>query len=561
MISGRCAGRGLFRTWRLRDTVCRGGHDLGRYLKASILPLVIALSLWAMWPPLLPGWSNTKSDRVPGGRTSLNNNAKYTIRVHPGSLYLPNVIPENATKPIEGIAKVATKFEKLYPDTRIEFVGAPPQREWLVTQLSSGQAPDIIQVNVEDVWQDIQKNWYVPLDEYLEAPNPFVKAGQPGSVKWNDMWKYPVPTEGTRAPDDKMYCIVLDMIETGIYYNKDIFKKLNLDVPKDWVEFLKVQEKVKEAGYTPLLVDRNCIADWGVDLVFDQVYHDLRPLLDMQFEKSRGEYLKGYLDWDEIIFLHQKGFFQPGDPRWPEVWRILKKWRPYMAKDLTSTDFVKEFFTQRAPMYWMHSHLVSKLVRDPDLKFQWGVFYLPPIPKNYCKYAGTTNEMAVIGGSGTQYHVTNSSISDTDPKLPFQHRIDTSERLKRVVAWLQFLTLPENAETVVNESTALLPNIKGATPHEELLPFDHFLQQHYSMTKWFYTFDLQFDEVLTRMLELYLNGDMSEDEFLNWMERDIQAGSDTIMRRKAPDLSEFQKIWDERAEMRKQFQGLPDAAK
>jgi len=30
-------------------------------------------------------------------------------------------------------------------------------REWLVTQLSSGAAPDVIQINVEDVWQDIQK--------------------------------------------------------------------------------------------------------------------------------------------------------------------------------------------------------------------------------------------------------------------------------------------------------------------------------------------------------------------------------------------------------------------
>lgn len=514
-----------------------------------------------MWPLVPPGWSKTESSLVPGGRVSLNPRATHVLRVHPGALYLPNVIPENATKPIQGISHVATRFEKLYPDTRIEFVGAPPQREWLVTQLSSGQAPDIIQVNVEDVWQDVQKNWYIPLDQYLEAPNPFIEPGQPGSARWNDLWKYPIPTEGTRAPNGKMYCIVLDMIETGIYYNKDIFRALDLRVPNDWIEFLEVQKKVQEAGYTPLLVDRTCIADWGVDLIFDQVYHDLRPLLDLQFEQSRGEYLKGYLDWDEIIFLHRKGFFQPGDPRWPEVWRILKQWRPYMAKDLTSTDFVKEFVTQKAPMYWMHSHLVSKLVRDRDREFEWGIFYLPPIPRQYCRFAGHTDEMAVIGGSGTQYNVTNSAISDTSPALPFEQRIEQSERLKRVIAWLQFLTVPKNARTVVNEVVALLPNVKGASPHAELLPFDQFLQQHYSMTKWMYTFDLQFQEVLQRTLELYLNGELSEEEFFAWLERNIQAGSSNIMRRKSPDLSRFEEIWQQRAEMRSTMEGLPDAAR
>ena len=44
--------------------------------------------------------------------------------------------------------------------------------------------------------------------------------------------KYPC-TSGTMAPDGHMYCIVLDMIETGIYYNKDLFDQLKLSVPRD----------------------------------------------------------------------------------------------------------------------------------------------------------------------------------------------------------------------------------------------------------------------------------------------------------------------------------------
>ena len=50
------------------------------------------------------------------------------------------------------------------------------------------------------------------------------------------------------------------------------------------------------------------LADWGVDLLFEQMYGELRDLLDLDYDPRRGEYLHGYLDWDEIIFLHQQGF-------------------------------------------------------------------------------------------------------------------------------------------------------------------------------------------------------------------------------------------------------------
>jgi raffinose/stachyose/melibiose transport system substrate-binding protein len=471
-------------------------------------------------------------------------------------MYLPGMIPENATRPINGMNRVAQAFEERFPDTRIEVVGvAAESREWLVTQLVSGQAPDVIQINVEDVWQDIHKGWYVQLDKYLDSPNPFTERGQPGSEKWWDVFKYPIPTRGTMAPDGHMYCIVLDMIETGIFYNKSLFAKLGLREPRDWEEFLAVQKAVKDNGYTPMLVDRRCIADWGVDLMFDQVYGDLRDLLDLNYDPRRGEYLHGYLDWDELIFLHRKGFFSSKDPRWLEVWRILKSWRPYMSQDLnpTGTDFVKSFSTEEGAMFWSTSMTVNRLVADPDRSFDFGIFYLPPVPSSYSKFARGRN-MCVIGGSGMQYCVTKTSFADTgDP--------DTSERLKRVIAFLQFLTTPANCDAVVNEQIALLPNVKGVDPHPELMPFDGFLQRNYSMTKWLFTFDNQWNEVLSRMLEMYLNDGLDDLQFAKVLEQDLNRATRRIEKRKSLDIGKFEAVWESRAALRKQFHGLPDDAK
>jgi len=40
--------------------------------------------------------------------------------------------------------------------------------------------------------------------------------------------------------------------ETGVYYNKDIFKKYGIDVPTTWSEFEKVADTLKSDGVTPL---------------------------------------------------------------------------------------------------------------------------------------------------------------------------------------------------------------------------------------------------------------------------------------------------------------------
>jgi len=495
----------------------------------------------------------------PAHINDLPPSVKYVIKINAGA-YLPGLMPDNVGKPLSAMNDVAAAFEKLYPDTRIDYESAPSgQREWLVTQLSSGQAPDIVCVNVEDVWQDVQKNWYVPLDQYLDAPNPFAKPGAPGSKSWWDMFKYPIPTRGTCAPNGKFYCITLDMIETGIFYNKDLFQKLGLHEPKDWPEFLQLQKTLAKAGKIPMLVEKGALTDWGVDLMFYQVYSEIADLLDLRYDPRSGDYLKGYLDWDELAFLHTKGFFTARDKRWIETWRLLKQWRQYMERDLSSLEVMKMFMTQRGAMMWGMSPHVNKFTRDPDMEFHWGIFYLPPIPKSFSKYC-SGRPQCVIGGSGMQYEVTNSAVGDTSSKLPMEKRMEQSERLKRVMAYLQFLTTPHNTDQVVNEMTSFLPNIKGADFNPDLAAFDGFLQRHYSMTKWSYTFDLQFDEVFIRMFELYLNDGISEADFLGWMDRNLTTACDNVIRRKNLNLEPLQKEWDKRLAQRKATPDLPPEA-
>ena len=523
-----------------------------RIFKNLTLLVILAIMVWALWPEREKEATAPQTGTEPGSQAESVREVKYEIRMVPGP-YMPGTVPMNIGDPLEALQRVADEFERLYPDTKIEFVNVPSLREWLVTQLSSGKAPDILSVNVEDAWQDVHKGWYVPLDEFLEKPNPFVEDGDPGSEQWWDIFKYQAITRGKAAPDGKMYCIVLDMVETGIFYNKDIFRKLSLEVPTDWEEFVDLMKQLGEADYVPILLSLTRMYDWGLDLIFDQLYYSLLPGIDLKKDPIREEYMQGYLDWDELSFLFGKGFFTRDDMRFREIWRILKEWRDYANKNLQSEVLTKLFVTQKAAMYWDGSWMVQKFSKSPDIDFEWGVFYPPPIPSSYSEFADG-HDMCVIGGAAAQYEITSSAIRDTGD-------IATSERLRRCVAFLQFLTKPRNAELVVNEVSYFLPNVKGTSPVEALLPFDEMLKRRYTTTKWVYTFDNRFLDVLRCMLMLYLDGSITIDEHLEWMEKNVASATSTVARRKELQLTDFEKRWKELEPYRKDMKGLPDGAR
>ena len=515
-----------------------------RHLSLVAVALLGAWALRAPAPKAQGGGAEAGASRAKGDRPIV-------IHVVPG-FYMPGKRMNPGDPPLRGMRDVGDAFERRFPDTRVEFVDAPVgQREWIVTQLAGGQAPEILNINVEDVWQDVQKGWYVPLDSYLEAPNPFVK----GNKAWWDVFRYGDISRSKAAPDGKMYCITLDMIETGIFYNKAIFRRLGLSPPRDWEEFSNIQQKIQNAGVTPMLVGVGSLADWGVDLTFDQLYRDVRPTLDVRDDVRRDMFYKGYLDWDEIAYLHQKkGFFAKGDPRWRETFRTLKRWRRFMPKDIGEKDNEREFIAGRAAMTWSTSLFVQRLLRDPQLRFDWGMFYLPPITKATSRFGGGYPQ-CIIGEAATQFSVTNSAYSDTgDPK--------TSKRLARCVQFLQFATTPESCDRVVNEMTALMPNVLGVPTKPALDPFVHNLLDHpYATTKWMFTFDLRFSEIWTRMFYLYLVDGVGENEFFDWIDKNLDTATATVVRRKDLDLAPLEASWKRLAPLRRSMRDLPEAAR
>ena len=531
---------------------------------AKYLPLIafLLLSTYLLWPASPAGQSeDDASDRV--------GDIRYTIKFAAGWAYLPDTHPYGIGKPLQGLKNVIRAFEARVPDTRSEVLTVPGVREYLVTQLGSGQAPDILNVNVENVWTDVQKGWYVPLDTFLEKPNPFVveqgDPSLPGVEQWWDMFRYQAISRGKAAPDGLNYCLTFDMVETGLFYNKTLFAELNLEVPANWEDFIAAMERIaahrnaEGQATVPLLMNIGAFNDWTTDLFFDQLYFELLPGIDLAQDPDREPYLEGYLDWDELAFLRRKGFFGRGDLRYRQVWQQMRELRRYTNQNLMNDDLIREFVTGRGAMIWTASPLTYRLQADKDLGFDWGVFYLPSFSAQTSTYA-SGHPMCVIGGSATQLEVTNSAIADTDPALPMDERMARSQRLELVIQFLQFICLPENNTQIGNEYPALLPNIVGVEALPILRPFAEILERRYTTTKWIFTFDLRFSEIQRRMLELYLSDGIDLDGFLAWQERNIAAAIANLIRRKDPDLDRLEAQWQRLAPLRVGMRDLPQGA-
>ena len=636
-------------------------------LKATFQAVLLMLAVYVLWPPPVDEVPETSLERVLN--RPVPDSAKIVIEFDPGGNYMPGTLPPSATEKLQGFLDVVKAFETRFPDTAVRFRQASSGREWLVTQLAGGTAPDILSTNVENVWQDVHKGWYVSLDGFLEAPHSFVEPGAPGSKAWWDIFIYQAISRGKAAPDGKMYNLTYDMVETGIMYNKTLLDLLGVEFPQTWSEMITTLDRIQSNPFyrlteacrlvfpahageletaaqqlatpevattfmregvrfpkttaewntfrglsehktiIPMLTNAGSIADWGTDLLFDQLYYSLLPGIDLKQDPKREPYLEGYLDWDEICFLNQKGFFTTHDPRYWELYRLIREWRRFWNKSLAGdsnrggTDLYKEFITQRGAMMWSGSWNVNRLHNDPDLAFEWGVGYLPrivpagglldmrvedylqavippeqhpdpplsavartmtvdeylcgagdevprlPMPQDTALYASNV-DMCVIGGAATQYVVTNSAYNDTgDPA--------TSEKLQRVIQFLQFATLPEYSDQVVNENPVTIPNITGVPLTRGMKPFADILDRRYTTTKWVFTFDNRYNEVYERMLLLYLEDGISLEEFMAWQTDNLASAVETIIRRKKLNFDGFEERWQALAPLRASMKGLP----
>lgn len=142
---------------------------------------------------------------------------------------------------VDALQKVIDGFTKENPNIKVS-MDAIPTKDWstvLSMRIASNDTLDVLGVHPVP---DIKKTYPVMLNNntLMDLTN------QPLLNNFGDVFSNDVKVDG------KVYMVPLSVNPYGVFYNKDLFKQLNLSVPKTWKEFVDVCEKIKEAGTTPL---------------------------------------------------------------------------------------------------------------------------------------------------------------------------------------------------------------------------------------------------------------------------------------------------------------------
>ncbi|MBQ8658596.1 MAG: extracellular solute-binding protein [Clostridia bacterium] len=116
---------------------------------------------------------------------------------------------------------------------------------WYGNMINSNRCP-VIGFTSLNAYQD--RDYYIVLDEYLERPNPYVPAGEPGSVHWKDMF-YDYVWDSASIKNVKGEVVAIPILlsagaQTGIFYNKDLIEKR--DIPDNWQDFTELMKDIND---------------------------------------------------------------------------------------------------------------------------------------------------------------------------------------------------------------------------------------------------------------------------------------------------------------------------
>ena len=343
--------------------------------------------------------------------------------------------------------ELVAEFEKANPDITLK-TNVLPIASWAdasAAQLTAGTAPELIFNQTTH-----KPNQVHSLNEYLEAPNPFIE----GNTKWIDAFdpKYFGGDKqlGINAVGDYEW-IPFNLVGIALYYNEDILSEANVDPASltTFDGFLKGCEAITAAGYAPLATDNgNLTHGWELAAIGSTMFDDVTDSIN-QFttagdpgtadpisEKSVAKaVLTGELDLTKSaeakasLELLKKFNDTCATPNWSGI---------QAAGAFTGAD---DFPGAKAAMAWGTNFAATNL---SEVSFSYGTLTFPTISSSDSKFAS---------GEPAQFGVSTGGTSYMIPSY-----IDGKE-LEAAVKFLQFVSSP-NIEPWLGK-TASIPALAG----------------------------------------------------------------------------------------------------
>jgi len=437
---------------------------------------------------------------------------------------------EGTPVPRVALDKIIEDYSKENPNVTVEILKAPTNSQeeyltWLTTKIASGDAPEITWAT--DTPQNmVSKGWLLPIDEYLDQPNPYMDAG----TKWIDTFTNEEIIQ--KHSDGKRYTVPIMQAagdSTTFFYNIDIFEELDLAVPNTWAEFVAALNKIKDAGYIPIIptVENKGPTLWQMNQVSIPILTN--NLVD-EFNYT-GAKTPAEMTGDEWVRAIREGVVSQDKPEVQEVWKQYKAFAETWPQGWATQDMKPLWQQGKAAIREGGMWELSSELSDTKRTFRWGMFPKPfiasdstPLAPDYEKQKGfPKNTQAMF------------NLAIVKPSV---EKTGTTEA---AVKFLHYLTKADVNEYLVNEIPAGRPTVDGAAT----LPlFDGIKESespilpeiNFGMNVWF---DSEANDAVRRNVTNWIAGKMDDKTFFSNIEKAFQTGAGSVIESQKLDTSKW----------------------
>lgn len=194
--------------------------------------------------------------------------------------------------PKKAFTELIADFEKAHPEIKVKWnLFDHEGYKTSIRNFLTAEAPDIAA-------------WYAG-----NRMAPFVKAGLFADV--TDLWEKEglneslAPAAGSMTIDGKKWGVPYTYYQWGVYYRKDIFEKLGIDVPTTWDDFLAASATLKKNEITPITIGSKNL--WPTSGIFSQLnlringYHVHNDLTAGKIKYTDPRIQNVFDKWQELI--------------------------------------------------------------------------------------------------------------------------------------------------------------------------------------------------------------------------------------------------------------------
>lgn len=336
-------------------------------------------------------------------------------------------------------------FKEKYPNITIEKTVVSDPNSYLTklsTAMAANSAPDIFFTWLaERMGPFVQANRLMPLNEVIEGDKEFKEV--------IDMKNMDMSTFG-----GKVYAIPNRLTTEVVYYNKDIFNKYNVLVPKTWDDLLNAIKVFKDNGITPMELG-------------NKGSHVGAMTYMMIFER-----LNGPEKYESLIVNHKGSFTEPEFINAMKKMNELKDAGAFTPNfnSLANSEAKANFMAGKSAMWVMGSWMLSSLVSKDGLGDKVDFFNFPDIVGG----KGNSKEHYIIGKD--EGYGISAATPEKEAAVQFLKFMFSKERQKPIAesgALISTVNIPYD-KSKVSPVTGKMQEALSSAKHG-MVPWDNLL--------------------------------------------------------------------------------------